>query len=377
MLDPVRTPSIFLQHRSLRWLAPVGVLGVVGLAAGGMITARATPPNPVAPTTPAELLAAVQTTPAKEFSGTVVAQMSLGLPQLPAVAGDSGSSSMAGLLSGSHTLAVWYGGPDRQRVALLGTTSESDVFHSGADIWQWDSDTRVATHTVLAKQKDTSTAPAEPAKPTGIESLTPAQLATSLLAAIDPTTKVTIGAQRTVADRSAYDLVLTPRDSATTRIGSVHIAIDGATKLPLEVQVFPRGQSTTALDVAFSGISFKSPPLKYFLFTPPPGATVHTNTSFRPAAALPEASADATGATSDHVSTIGKGWSSVVEYHATAKQVQQVAGSSLSALQRVQGAWGKGRLLDTPLACALVTDDGRVFAGSVDPAALYAAATSH
>jgi hypothetical protein len=77
------------------------------------------------------------------------------------------------------------------------------------------------------------------------------------------------------------------------------------------------------------------------------------------------------------VSTIGKGWSSVVEYHATAKQVQQVAGSSLSALPRVQGAWGKGRLLDTPLVCALVTDDGRVFAGSVDPAALYAAATSH
>jgi outer membrane lipoprotein-sorting protein len=371
MLDPVRTPSIFLQHRSLRWLAPVGVLGVVGLAAGGMITAGAAPSSLLAATTPAELLAAVQTTPAKEFSGTVVAQLSLGLPQLPALSGDSGSSSVAGLLSGSHTLAVWYGGPDRQRVALLGTTSESDVFHSGADIWQWDSDSRVATHTVLARpaQKHTST-PAAPAKPTGIESLTPAQLATSLLAAIDPSTKVTIGAQRTVADRSAYDLVLTPRDSASTRIGSVHIAIDGATKLPLEVQVFPRGQSSTALDIAFSGITFKSPPLKYFQFTPPPGATVHTNTTSGRAAEAP-------GAAADHVTTIGKGWSSIAEYHASAKQVQQVAGPSLSALQAVQGAWGKGRLLDSPLVSVLLTDDGRVFAGSVDPAALYAAAASH
>ncbi|MDP9093046.1 MAG: hypothetical protein M3N95_08935 [Actinomycetota bacterium] len=374
----MRTPSIFLQHRSLRWLAPVGVLGVVGLAAGGMITARAAPSNPLAATTPAELLAAVQQSPATGFSGTVVAQMALGLPQLPALAGDSGSSSIASLLTGSHTLAIWYGGPDRQRVALLGTTSESDVFHSGTDIWQWDSDTRIATHTVLAQsQKQSPTSPAGSAKPTGIESLTPAQVASSLLASIDPTTKVAIGAQRTVADRSAYEVVLTPRDSAATRIGSVHIAIDGATKLPLEVQVFPRGQTTTALDIAFSDISFKSPPLKYFQFTPPPGATVHTNASSHPASAPPDASADSTSASSDRVTTIGTGWSSVAEYHATAKQVQQVAGPSLSALPTVQGSWGKGRLLDTPLVCALLTDDGRVFAGSVDPAALYAAATSH
>lgn len=364
----MRTLSIFRRHRALRWLAPAGVLGVVGLAAGGMITASASTSEPLPDTTAAELVADMQSEPAQAFSGTVVAQMSLGLPQLPAVADEHGGSSVAGLLTGSHTMRIWYGGADKQRVALLGQTSETDVFHSGQDLWEWDSDTHVATHTVLPKHSG-SAAPSVP-RPSTAESLTPQQLATKLLSAIDPTTRVSLGPSRTIADRSAYDLVLTPRDSST-RIGSVHIAVDGSTKLALGVQVYARGAASPAIDVAFSDISLKAPPQGYFAFVPPPGATVHTNSG------ASGSSVDSDPATGKAPTTVGKGWSSVVVYTSTPAQVQKITGSALSALKPVEGSWGHGRLLDSALFSALVTSDGRVFAGAVDPQALYAAASTH
>jgi outer membrane lipoprotein-sorting protein len=360
-----------IRHRSLRWLVPVGVLGVVGLAAGGMMTARATP-DPLRPTTTAQLLADVQAANVPGLSGTIVAQMSLGLPALPALSTPEGSdTSITGLLSGSHTMRFWYGGPDRQRIALLGVTSETDVFHLGSDVWEWDSDAHVATHTVLPKRG----AGQAPPLPTSTTELTPQQLATQFLSAINPSTKVTMGAKRVVADRSAYDLVLTPRDAAS-RVGSVHIAVDGSTKTPLGVQVYPTGSTAPAIDVAFSSVTFKTPSAGYFAFTPPPGATVRQGKV--PATNSPQSS-EASGASgaSDKVTAIGTGWTTIGEYRATPKQVAAVAGSGLNVLTKVSGAWGSGRLLDSKLFSALVTDDGRVFVGAVDPAALYAAATTH
>jgi outer membrane lipoprotein-sorting protein len=367
MLGPVRTPSLFQRHRALRWLAPVGVLGVVGLAAGGMITAKASTSDPLPDTTVAELIADLQSASVGGFSGTIVTQMSLGLPELPAVTGERGGSSMASLLAGSHTMRLWYGGPTQQRLALLGQTSETDVFHSNRDLWEWDSDTHVATHTVLPADTKSS----KPTQsPSVAESMTPQQIASELLSSVDPTTKVTLGDKRSVADRSAYDLVLTPRDVAT-RIGSVHIAIDGSTKLPLAVEVYARGRSAAAIDVAFSDISFKSPPAGYFSFAPPPGAAVHTNTASQ------DSPIPGTATSGEKVTTSGKGWSTVVEYRASAAQVKQLTGPGLGALTSVTGAWGHGRLIDSTLFSALILDDGRVFAGAVGPDALYAAASSH
>ena len=43
------------------------------------------------------------------------------------------------LLSGTHTLRVWYAGPDQARVALLGTLGETDVITNGTDVWIWSS----------------------------------------------------------------------------------------------------------------------------------------------------------------------------------------------------------------------------------------------
>jgi outer membrane lipoprotein-sorting protein len=342
----------------MRWLFPVGILAVIAAVAGGVFSAKAAP-DPLPPTNPAALLAAMQNSSVPGLSGTVVARMSLGLPELPGMAGRGNEASMSGLLSGSHTLRVWYGGPDRQRVALIGVTSETDVFHSGRDVWEWDSANRVATHTVLPAGKK------EQAPRPSASSLTPQQIASDLLHHLDPSTGVTVAEGRPVAHRSTYDLVLTPRTSAT-RIGSVHIAVDGGSKVPLAVQVYARGNATPAIDVAFTDVSFRTPSASSFAFTPPPGATVKqgmtdsADTSTTHSSAAPKVS--------------GSGWTSVVEYSATKTEIGKVAGPALRSLQPVHGSWGSGRLLDSPLLSVLVTSDNRVFVGAVDPETLYRAA---
>lgn len=362
--------SVLQRHRALRWLAPVAVLGAAGIAAGGMMAAKASP-EPLPPTTPVALLAGMQTTSAPGFSGTVVAQMSLGLPELPGITGASESTSLTSLLAGSHTLRVWFGGPDEQRVALLGVTDEVDVFHSGSDVWQWDSSTHTATH--LTVPTGSGDEPKPLVTPESPSTLTPQELASRALAALDKSTEVRIDGTRTVADRSAYVVLLTPRDTST-RIGSVKISVDGKTKLPLAVQVYARGASAPAIDVAFTDVSFRAPASSYFRFTPPPGATVHDDAHPSSSSSASDDATEPHGFGKAHV--VGSGWSSVLELRASAKQVQQLTKGALRTVQHVSGAWGTGRLVDSALLSALITDDGRVYAGAVDPSALYAAASA-
>ena len=139
--------------------------------------------------------------------------------------------------------------------------------------------------------------------------------------------------------------------------------------MPLGVQVFPRGKSSAAIDVSFSHVTFKMPSASNFRFTPPPGATVHQGMQAGETAHHPE--------DSDSVTVLGSGWTAIAEYHASQAEIHKIAGPLLDRLTAVHGDWGSGRLLDSALVSVLVTDDGRVFAGSVDPSALYAAATAH
>lgn len=361
-LGLVSTREFVHRHRGVRWLAPVAVVAGIG-AIGAGVFAGHSDPAPLPPTSAAALLADVQHSQVTGFSGTVVAQMNLGLPQIPALATSQSDVSLGGLLSGSHTARVWYGGPDRQRVALLGPTSETDVFHSGRDVWQWDSDTHTAVHTVLPADAPSPTGVMTPL-PTDVSSLSPQQWAQRVLAALDPTTVVSTGPSRVIADRSAYEMVLTPRTDAT-KIGSVRIAVDGETKLPLGVQVYARGSSSAAVDIAFSDISFGDPKPSSFQFSPPPGATVRTNTI-----------GDHSSPDGRAPTVTGSAWTTVVSYHASTSQLRDLGSGTLQVLTPVSGRWGHGRLLDSSLVSVLITSDGRIYAGAVPPEALYAAASA-
>ncbi|MDT4927733.1 MAG: hypothetical protein QOF92_600 [Pseudonocardiales bacterium] len=361
-------PAILKRHRALRWLAPVAVLGVGSFAATGLFQVTTTSAS-LPSTTPAALIAAVQSPKTSGFSGTVVSHLSLGLPELPAIGNVGGGTSMTSLLAGSHTLQVWYGGVDKQRIALLGATDEIDLFRTGRHLWQWSSADRVAVHTMLPKVEQRTTATPTP-MPSNALSLTPSGLAQSALASLDPSTQVDINKDEDVADRSAYELVLTPRTTAS-RVGSVHISVDGKTKIPLGVQVYARGASSAAVDVEFTSIRFAQPSDTYFQFSPPSDAIVHQVTPQLPA--LYTFSTTPSRALADRgVSVTGSGWSTVVGYRAGSDV--KLSGAFARALTPVSGSWGKGRLLESSLVCALVTDDGRVYTGAVDPEALYAAA---
>lgn len=312
--------------------------------------------GPLPTTTPSQLLADIKSADVSGYSGTVVSQLALGLPPLAAigVTGDTGGPSFVSLLSGSHTLQVWYGGPEKERVALLGSEDETDMFREGREVWQWNSADRVAVHTQLpADSPDAGSVVSS-----GVASMSPDQLSRKLLDSLDRSTRVTVTTGREVADRSTYDLVLTPRGSAT-KIASARIAVDGATKLPLGVRVYARGATTPALDIAFTNIRIGRQAERNFEFSPPPGATVQRGT----AASRPVATTTGTGWTTVFGTDIGKS--------AAAKITQGALGKTLKP---VSGSWGRGRLLDSALVSVLVTDDGRVFAGAVEPSGLYAAA---
>jgi outer membrane lipoprotein-sorting protein len=379
----------------LRWLVPLGA-GALAVGGGALVGLPASAQNPLPARSAAQLLVDVQNADVTGLSGTVVQRADLGLPQLP-LPGGQGSSDLTSLISGNHTLRLWYSGPDKARVALLGTLGESDVILNGSDLWTWSSKGRTATHRVVDRAgtgagRRPGSAPG--ASPTELP-LTPQQAAERALAAIDPSTAVSTEGTAAVAGRSAYELVLTPRTEATL-VGQVRIAVDAREHVPLRVQVFARSAADPAVSVAFTQVSFSRPDAAQFRFRPPPGTTVTEEAAGSGAAkAAPKPKqADAAG---PRPQVTGTGWSTVIGARLPAGGLSALTGSGagaasgaagggergglslervLGALPAVRGSWGSGRLLSSALLSVLLTDDGRVYAGAVPAAQLYAAAAT-
>jgi outer membrane lipoprotein-sorting protein len=356
------------RSRRARWAVPA-VAAVALVAVGPLVQAvTASAHGSLPPRTAAQLLVDVSHAKVQALSGTVVETTDLGLPALPSIGGRGGdSASFSSLVSGSHTMRVWYGGPDQQRLALLGQLGESDLVRNGTDLWAWSSHSNTATHwTVPAGDHTGSDTPDSPAG----AAMTPQQAADAALKAIDPTTQVTTDPTATVAGRPAYVLSLVPRDSRS-KVGSVRIAIDGATHIPTRVQVFAHGATTPAFQVGFTSFSTAAPDASVFGFTPPPGATLKQGTL--PTRPGHHHAATKSGGTEPTL--VGKGWTSVVI--ATLPAEQQASGQPsplqgiVDRLPTVSGSWGSGHLLSSALFSAVLTNDGRVAIGAVAPQQLY------
>ena len=352
--------SIFLRHHALRWIVPTGVAGIVALGASGVLTAQASTNLPAR--TAAQLLADVEGAHVDGLSGTIVAKSSLGVRGLP----DSVStgSGLLGLLSGSHTARVWFAGPQKQRFAMLDALSETDVFHNGRDLWTYDSSTHAATHTQLPPKSSQ-----DQPDPAVTPALTPEQAAEQALKAIDPTTVVSTDSARRVAGRAAYELVLAPRD-VSSRVGSVRIAIDGKTKMPLGVQVYAKGGRSPAIDISYTRINLTVPDADNFTFRPPKSVKVKET---------PMTPGSGTTANQAGPTTIGKGWTTVVRARLADIDASGAEKSYLDRLPKVTWKGGAGRLFEvnSGLVTALITDDGWVYAGAVDKNVLIAAAAQH
>jgi outer membrane lipoprotein-sorting protein len=372
-----------VQRPALRWAVPALVAALTVGVIGGwrVLVADAAPSLP--PRSAAQLLVDLQTARVDAFSGTVVQKADLGLPPLPAIGGQ-GSADLQSLVSGTHTLRVWYAGPQRQRVALLGTLGETDVIHNGRDLWTWSSRDNTATHRVLPPELAAAPTPQELARQLPV---TPDEAARRALAALDPTTKVTTDGTARVAGRAAYELVLQPRDSAS-RVAAVRLAVDARERIPLRVRVFARGVADPAFEIGFTRISFAMPPDAQFRFTPPPGAKVNqaaespkeSGVREKPAplrsakpGRIPPAPSGSTQQPSvgGEPQVVGRGWAAVLVSPTGAGEPPGELAGFLESLPRVSGGWGSGRLLESRLFSALLTDDGRVLVGAVDPERLY------
>lgn len=361
-------PASFGSRRTLRWLVPLGAVGVVALLASGALSADAKGNLPAQ--SAAQLLAEVGNSKVAGFSGTVVEKASLGLPELPDLGGNSAGTGPLGLLTGSHTARVWYAGETKQRIALLDSLGEQDVFRDGRQLWQWNSDTRTATHSMLPDAAAASVTPAPV--------LTPDVAARRALDLIGPSTLVSTDRAGTVAGRAAYVLVLTPKD-ALSRVGSVRISVDGKTKVPLAVQVYPRSSQKAAIDISFTRFSDSVPSNDNFDWTPPAGVTVTQPTPPRHPSGYQPPVSKAPVVKVPAMSRIGEGWTTVAQLKNVPSLAQlgkqsKEASTVLGSLPQVHGAWGSGRLFSSKLITALFTTDGRVFVGAVDPELLYQAA---
>lgn len=356
-----------------RWIPAAAAPVAIGAVVLGGVFATSASADP-ADKTPQQVLELAASSTVDTFSGTIEQSSNLGLPDVSGLGGSSGSSesdssdgsdlsSALELLTASHTLRVYVDGPEQSRVQILDDMAERDAIRNGDDLWLYDSSDSSAVHSTLPA--DASTAPEASA-----ESLSPAELATRFLDAVDPSTDVTIGDPVTVAGRSAYDLILTP-DSSTTLVSSVEIAVDADTGLPLSVDVFAQGTSDPAFHVAFTSLSLDAPSADLFDFTPPAGTDVTEKALPNRDDAPAEGSATPDAGTHPEPIVTGTGWDTIVELPASTDPSSLTDSPMLSQLTTsVEG----GHVLRTTLLTVLITDDGRVLAGAVPVESLQAAA---
>ncbi|MEO9138027.1 MAG: sigma-E factor regulatory protein RseB domain-containing protein [Jatrophihabitans sp.] len=366
-------------RRRLAWTAPVIVAGVVvaGVALNSGAASGASPNLPAR--SAAQLIADVQGSTATTFSGQLSETANFGIPTLPG-GHDTASFSWQTFLSGTHTARVWSDGADKQRIALTGELSEADVVHNGDNVWTYTSDTNTVTHNTLARRSgQTHSSKVTSERPDATDT-TPVAIATKLLKAIDPTTKVTVDSTSRVAKHDAYVLVLAPRDTRST-VRKVTISIDATTYLPLRVQVFGSA-SSPAFSTGFTKINYTRPAASTFAFKIPAGAAVSkdplglTRTHGDHHRPRPNASPKATpgAAGSFAPKLIGSGWTSIVELPKGGAS-SALSGSMLSDLTSAVGTNGT-RLLHTALLNAVILPDGRTFLGAVSPALLERVATT-
>lgn len=316
--------------------AAVVVLGAAGVLALNANSASAE----LTPLSADELLVAMHDAKPSPLSGTVALEADLGLPDVRGLGSGDGPTA---LLAGKHTVRVWQGEKAQSRVDLLGDASETRVSLDGTDLWTWSSSTKEARHYILPKHRGggakrgatSGSGHSEMRKHRGTDApATPQEAADQVLAAIGDTTAVTTQNAK-VAGRDAYTLVLTPKTSGTL-VSRVELAVDGATKLPLRVQVFSTKMSNPAYSVGFTKVDFSAPDASVFAFTPPAGAQVTTTDL---AAQMREKRAEArVGSEADRAKT-----------REEARKKHEAAKADKAAAKNVVGqGWARVYLADAP-----------------------------
>lgn len=330
-------------------------LGVAGLAWLAMPASAGEAPS-LPPISAEALVQSVMSTKTPALDGTVQVDNNLGLP-MPALPG-----GMSFTIDSAH---VYNDGNGDSKLSIEQGANDTTVVHNGNTVWMYSSKDNSATKTTLP-----ANAPTPPEIPSD-----PAAGATQLMARIQQSSTVSVDGTARVADRPAYELVLTPKPTEHTVLREVRVAIDAEKRVPLRLSVMTYGSNDPALQVAYSDIQFTSQPASEFQFTPPQGAKVTEKQAQVPSPDKKPAA--------DMLTTVGDGWDTVVTGTFSpdqlapkqGKQGNQNAPADPQALLRqfgkpVSGPFGSGYVITTKVGSVLITGDGRFAAGAVTEQAL-------
>jgi outer membrane lipoprotein-sorting protein len=254
----------------------VGVLVVP--ARGGSGTAQKATVKTLPALSPLELIAkAAQTLPnTKAVHGQFTwTNNALGSSfQLPAQA-----PAILKKLWASGTGEFWFQG-GKFRLQAGNGSDQVTVVENGKTVWVYDSTSNTATRYAIPARRGHGMGPRMSAKPS------PAGLSqlghgfnlgnlgnlSKLMSAVD----MSVGAQ-SVAGQEAYVLTVKPTAPNTT-LGSINVAFDSTTFVPLSVNVMAKGSTTAVIDAAMTSVDFNAIDAAQFSFTPPSGAKiVHGN----------------------------------------------------------------------------------------------------
>lgn len=348
------------------------VAGVAGLAVLNMPAGAG--PAPVLPEVSAQsLVESVLTAKPAAFGGTVDVNNDLGLPAITGV---------AQLSDGASQVRMWTDGDGRVRVSLPAGDSERTFVDDGTTGWLWNSADKTVVktpHGDVQQHLD--------AKPEGTKPVDPVSMAREVITLVQESSDIKVDGTARVANRPAYELVLTPKPTERTVLREVRVAVDSELRIPLRVSVLTNGTPTPAAQVGFSELNVGPQDASLFSFTPPAGAKVE---EVKPDEVAEEDKAKAEQAlTEASPQVVGEGWDTVL--------VAKVPAEGLAALQgqasdrprdgewegrpdgqqfdpqallkqlgkQISGPWGSGTLISSKVGNILLTDDGRVAAGAV------------
>lgn len=258
-----------------------------------------------------DLVTSVLTSKIPALNGTVMVRNALGLPELPSRVG------------------------------------EQVFIEDGTTLWRYDSSSRTAT------ALEHGAAPAH-------QVADPAQAARDLVAGLCESSKVAVDGTSTVTGRPVYQLVLTPAPTDHTVLREVRVAVDSATRVPLQRTVLTNSSPDPALQIGFSDLTLDAQDPSLFHFAPPAGVRVER----------PDPSKLQGQHEGDMIHTQGDGWDTVVLGQLPPEQ-PGARTDPLALIQRIgrpiSGPWGQGWVVQTAMGMVLVSADGRVAAAGAVP----------
>jgi len=234
----------------------------------GLVKAYAQGDSALAPITPAELLTRMVdrgSTPTAVSGDISVTNQLLGA--FPAELNLGGGSGPAALLQSGGGRFWMQGG--KARIEAQGAFNDTVLYFDGEKATLYDS---------TANTLNVYSLPAPPVKETSDEGTwgdrTPFDPQTAIPQMIEklaPVATLAVTGQEQVAGRDCYVLTLTPT-AQNTLFGSLRVAVDGQTYLPLELAVFAKGSSEPAFLAGFSSISYDPIDDSVFVVPAPAGA---------------------------------------------------------------------------------------------------------